>query len=105
MVPHIVKTEKLEDKEASDMDEIALRPLSRLIKLDGFHPSHATADIALSSMGWVSLTGEFNDAALRAWIPSEANEDVVNIRTPPLLPYEYKGSIRKFYGSGERSRQ
>ncbi|KAG2175383.1 hypothetical protein INT43_001030 [Umbelopsis isabellina] len=105
MVPHIVKTEKLEDKETSDMDGVALKPLSRLIKLDGYHPSHATADIALSSMGWVSLTGEFNDAALRAWIPSEANENVVTIRTPPLLPYEYKGSIRKFYGSGERSRQ
>lgn len=102
MVPHIVKTDKLDNGAENDL---SLKPLPHTIKLNGSHPSHATADIAISSMGWVSVTGEFDGAELRAWVPAETTEHVLDVRTPALLPYEYKGSIRKFYGSGERSRQ
>jgi ribosome biogenesis GTPase A len=105
MIPHFVKTEKLNDDTNAIDRSISLKSLPHTIKLHGDHPSHATADIAFSSMGWISVTGEFDRAELRVWVPTNAGENAIDVRSPPLLPYEYKGSIRKFYGSGERSRQ
>ncbi|CAO3661432.1 unnamed protein product [Umbelopsis ramanniana] len=105
MIPHFVKTEKLNDETNAIERNIPLKSLPHTIKLHGDHPSHATADIAFSSMGWISVTGAFDRAELRVWVPTNAGENAIDVRMPPLLPYEYKGSIRKFYGSGERSRQ
>jgi hypothetical protein len=105
MIPHFVKTEKLNDENNAIERNMPLKSLPHTIKLHGDHPSHATADIAFSSMGWISVTGAFDRAELRVWVPTNAGENAIDVRMPPLLPYEYKGSIRKFYGSGERSRQ
>lgn len=118
LAPHITKTEKLPAAQALDTqhkrpikDESILRmsslePMDDIVRVTGVHRSHASVDFAFSGVGWVSLTGEFDRAQFRIWLPKQSDPyKVFHLRDPPLLPFEYKGSIRKFYGSGERTRK
>ncbi|KAJ8262559.1 hypothetical protein GJAV_G00167790 [Gymnothorax javanicus] len=55
------------------------------LELKGHGYPQATADIKISSMGWVAVTGHHEDLLLlRAHVPEGVG---VRIRDPPLLPY------------------
>lgn len=55
------------------------------IQLEGRGPMEATADLTLSSIGWVAVTAASGQrVALRLHGPQGAPYDV---RTPPLLPH------------------
>ncbi|KAF7726868.1 nitric oxide associated protein 1 [Apophysomyces ossiformis] len=106
--PHISKISKLTAKDPShqavdrpiSIQLDALRPLPELISVQGRHRMHASVDLAFSSFGWVAVTGAFEQAKFRIWLPEDVDPyKVFQVRDPPLLPYEFRGSIRKFYGS------
>ncbi|KAI9359151.1 hypothetical protein BD770DRAFT_386697 [Pilaira anomala] len=118
--PHLTRTDKLppahalEDKPTNIRpvkDESILRmdslvPMDEIIRVQGIHRSQASVDFSFAGVGWVSLTGEFDNAKFRVWLPKDIKpHEVFQIRDPPFLPFEYKGSIRKFFGSGERTRK
>ncbi|KAI8375457.1 hypothetical protein BD560DRAFT_392363 [Blakeslea trispora] len=100
LAPHLTRTEKLPAAQALEPSHARLvkdqrvvktdllEPLDEIVKVRGIHPSHASVDFSFAGVGWVSLTGEFDRAKFRIW-----------------LPYEYRGSVRKFFGSGERTRK
>lgn len=84
----------------------SMKPMPDLLTVRGTHPSRACVDLAFSSCGWIAVAGRFEKATFRIWLPEAVEaESAFSIRTPPFLPYEFKGVIRKFYGSGERARQ
>ncbi|KAG0168952.1 hypothetical protein DFQ28_011387 [Apophysomyces sp. BC1034] len=105
--PHITKTSKLatlDDSKAEhrpisvQMDP--LQPIPQLISVEGVDRMRATADLAFSSFGWVAVAGLFDQAKFRIWLPEGMDPyKVFQVRDPPFLPFEYRGSIRKFYGS------
>ncbi|KAI8147275.1 hypothetical protein BJV82DRAFT_654038 [Fennellomyces sp. T-0311] len=98
MVPHLTKTIKLQDSP--------LEPIPNLLSVHGIHKSRASVDLAFSSIGWVAVAGLFDHARFRIWLPSKVNPaEAFSIRQPPMLPFEYQGVLRKFYGSGARARQ
>ncbi|CAO3633884.1 unnamed protein product [Mucor hiemalis] len=118
LAPHLTRTEKLPAAHALEerlgnlrpvKDESILRmsslePMDEIIRVNGVHRSHASVDFSFAGVGWVSLTGDFDNAKFRVWLPKDAKPyEVFQMRDPPFLPYEYKGSIRKFFGSGERT--
>ncbi|GAA5812480.1 hypothetical protein MFLAVUS_005936 [Mucor flavus] len=120
LAPHLTNTEKLppahalEDKPTNIRpvkDESILRmnslvPMDEVIRVQGIHRSQASVDFSFAGVGWVSLTGEFDNAKFRVWLPKDVKpHEVFQMRDPPFLPFEYKGSIRKFFGSGERTRK
>lgn len=120
LAPHLTKTDKLpaahalEDrntnlrpvKDQSILRMSSLEPMDEIVRVQGIHRSHATVDFSFAGVGWVSLTGEFDRATFRIWLPKDVKpHQVFTMRDPPFLPYEYKGSIRKFFGSGERTRK
>ncbi|KAI8885868.1 hypothetical protein K501DRAFT_331589 [Backusella circina FSU 941] len=120
LAPHMTRTAKLPPAEAFEAttnpnrrvkDESILRidslePIPGIVKVSGEHRSHGTVDFSFSGVGWVTLAGVFDRAAFRIWLPKDVEASkVFQIREPPFLPFEYKGSIRKFFGSGERSRK
>jgi ribosome biogenesis GTPase A len=120
LAPHMTKTAKLPAAEAFEVtahpnrlvkDESILRldslePIPGVVKVSGDHRSHGSVDFSFSGVGWVTLAGVFDRAAFRIWLPKDVEPSkVFQIREPPFLPFEYKGSIRKFFGSGERSRK
>ncbi|CDH56171.1 ribosome biogenesis gtpase [Lichtheimia corymbifera JMRC:FSU:9682] len=117
--PHITKTAKLDEKmqAATDSSSLSLldpkllqldtlQPIPELLKVQGFHKSRASLDLAFASMGWAAVTGLFNEAKFRIWLPSQVDPyKAFSVREPPMLPFEYRGVLRKFYGSGERARK
>jgi ribosome biogenesis GTPase A len=120
LAPHLTRTEKLPPAHALEerlnnlrpvKDQSILRmdslvPMDEVIRVNGLHRSHASVDFSFAGVGWVSLTGEFDAAKFRVWLPKDVKpHQVFQMRDPPFLPYEYKGSIRKFFGSGERTRK
>lgn len=120
LAPHLTRTEKLPAAHALEerlnhlrpvKDESILRmsslePMDEIIRVNGVHRSHASVDFSFAGVGWVSLTGDFNNAKFRVWLPKDVKPyQVFQMRDPPFLPYEFKGSIRKFFGSGERTRK
>ncbi|KAI9272227.1 hypothetical protein EDC94DRAFT_595794 [Helicostylum pulchrum] len=120
LAPHLTNTEKLppahalEDKPTNIRpvkDESILRmnslvPMDEIVRVQGIHRSQASVDFSFAGVGWVSLTGEFDNAKFRVWLPKDVKpHEVFQMRDPPFLPFEYKGSIRKFFGSGERTRK
>ncbi|RCI02537.1 hypothetical protein CU098_011589 [Rhizopus stolonifer] len=114
LAPHLTRTDKLpaahalqpiHPKQIKDVLR-PLEPMDEIIKVRGMHRSHASVDFSFAGVGWVSLTGEFERAKFRVWLPQGTDPyHVFCLRDPPFLPFEYKGSIRKFFGSGERTRQ
>ncbi|GAN06293.1 GTPase [Mucor ambiguus] len=120
LAPHLTKTDKLpaahalQDrnthlrpvKDQSILRMSSLEPMDEIVRVRGMHRSHATVDFSFAGVGWVSLIGEFERATFRIWLPKDVDSHkVFTMRDPPFLPYEYKGSIRKFFGSGERTRK
>jgi ribosome biogenesis GTPase A len=120
LAPHLTRTEKLPPahaleervnnlrpvKDESILRMSSLKPMDEIIRVNGMHRSHATVDFSFAGVGWVSLTGEFNQAKFRVWLPKDVKpHQAFSMRDPPFLPYEYRGSIRKFFGSGERTRK
>lgn len=120
LAPHLTKTDKLpaahalQDrntnlrpvKDQSILRMSSLQPMDEIVRVRGMHRSHATVDFSFAGVGWVSLIGEFERATFRIWLPKDVDpHKVFTMRDPPFLPYEYKGSIRKFFGSGERTRK
>lgn len=120
LAPHLTRSEKLppahalEDrvsnlrpvKDESILRMSSLQPMDEIIRVNGKHRSLATVDFSFAGVGWVSLTGEFEQAKFRVWLPKEVKpHEVFSMRDPPFLPFEYRGSIRKFFGSGERTRK
>lgn len=114
--PHLTKTEKLPAAQALEAQHRRpvkdaaiigdLEPMDEVVRVKGVHRTIASVDFAFSGVGWVSLTGEFDAAQFRIWVPKGCDPyKVFNVRDPPLLPFEYKGSVRKFFGSGDRTRQ
>ena len=97
VIPHITKTIKLQESH--------LEPIPDLLSVHGIHKSRASVDLAFSSIGWIAVAGLFDNARLRIWLPPKINPtEAFSIRQPPMLPYEYQGVVRKFYGSGARAR-
>ncbi|KAI7895026.1 uncharacterized protein EV154DRAFT_496740 [Mucor mucedo] len=120
LAPHLTRTEKLPAAHALEdktnnlrpvKDESILRmsslvPMDEVIRVNGIHRSQASVDFSFAGVGWVSLTGEFDNAKFRVWLPKDVKaHEAFQMRDPPFLPFEYKGSIRKFFGSGERTRK
>ncbi|CAO3671756.1 unnamed protein product [Rhizopus stolonifer] len=117
LMPHITRTEKLPPayaleykahsrpvKDTAILRSDSLAPIEDTVRVSNSHSSHAAVDFSFAGIGWVSLTGLFRDAKFRIWIPKGLDPTkVFSLRDPPLLPYEFRGSIRKFYGSGERT--
>ncbi|KAJ2549245.1 nitric oxide associated protein 1 [Coemansia sp. RSA 1933] len=52
---------------------------------EGLHKRHATLDVALAGIGWISITGMFPHAKIRVHTPQGTG---VSVR-PPLMPFEY----------------
>lgn len=73
-------------------------PLPDRVVGRGHHPSHASFDLAFASVGWVAISGRFDHAAFNIYT-RDANPAYFALRTSPLLPYEFKGNPRKFYGN------
>ncbi|CEP13391.1 hypothetical protein [Parasitella parasitica] len=120
LAPHITKTDKLpaahalqdrnthlrQVKDQSILRMSSLEPMDEIVRVQGIHRTHASVDFSFAGVGWVSLTGEFDRAKFRIWLPKDVDtHQVFTMRDPPFLPYEYRGSIRKFFGSGERTRK
>lgn len=120
LAPHLTKTDKLpaahalQDrnthlrpvKDQSILRMGSLEPMDEIVRVRGMHRSHATVDFSFAGVGWVSLIGEFDRATFRIWLPKDVDpHKVFTMRDPPFLPYEYKGAIRKFFGSGERTQK
>ncbi|CEI86229.1 hypothetical protein RMCBS344292_00672 [Rhizopus microsporus] len=119
LAPHITRTEKLPPAYALEYkthvrpmkDNTILRidslmPMDEIVRVNGIHPSRASVDFSFAGAGWVALTGLFENAKFRVWLPKDLDPyKVFTIRDPPFLPFEYKGSIRKFFGSGERAKK
>ncbi|KAI7880427.1 hypothetical protein K492DRAFT_162596 [Lichtheimia hyalospora FSU 10163] len=120
--PHITKTTKLDEKmqaakhvsEQSSLSLLdpkllqlnSLQPIPELLKVQGFHKSRASLDFAFASMGWAAVTGLFDQAKFRIWLPDQVDPyKAFSVREPAMLPFEYRGVLRKFYGSGERARK
>ncbi|KAI8987745.1 hypothetical protein BDF20DRAFT_851994 [Mycotypha africana] len=119
LAPHLTKTEKLPSayydqqpaqhprqlNNESILKTSLLTPLNEIVKVRGVHPSHASVDFSFAGIGWVALSGMFENASFRIWLPKNLKlDEVFTIREPPFLPYEYKGNIRKFFGTGERTK-
>ncbi|CAO3647442.1 unnamed protein product [Cunninghamella blakesleeana] len=96
-IPHITKTEKVKNSQ-EDLEPIA----DGLVNIRHGHHSHGIVDFVFMNMGWVSLTGSFENASFQIWLPKGSSSNF-RLREPSLLPFEYKGQIRKFFGSGERA--
>lgn len=119
LAPHITRTEKLPPayaleykthvrpmKDNTILRTDSLMPIDEIVRVNGIHPSRASVDFSFAGAGWVALTGLFENAKFRVWLPKDLDPyKVFTIRDPPFLPFEYKGSIRKFFGSGERARK
>ncbi|KAI1727972.1 PXA domain-containing protein [Ditylenchus destructor] len=58
--------------------------------------TQATADILLSSIGWVSLTSETKYMKVSAWTPAGRG---LGLRNPPLLPYASSMRASKLQGT------
>ncbi|KAI9482508.1 hypothetical protein BDB00DRAFT_793088 [Zychaea mexicana] len=100
MIPHITKTLKMMDQEGP------LQPIPQLLSVRGVHNSRASVDLAFASIGWIAVAGMFDNARLRVWLPPNVNPvEAFAIRQPAMLPFEYQGVTRKFFGSGNRARQ
>ncbi|KAI9260771.1 hypothetical protein BDA99DRAFT_560832 [Phascolomyces articulosus] len=100
MIPHITKTLKLMGKDSS------LEPIPQLLSVQGTHKSRAAVDFAFANIGWIAVAGLFDKARFRIWLPNGVNpSETFAIREPAMLPFEYQGVIRKFFGSGERARK
>ncbi|CAO3593674.1 unnamed protein product [Absidia cylindrospora] len=100
--PHITKTAKLID---TDMVE---QPA--LVTVDSPHQQQQTneawVDLAFAGgIGWVALTGAFGRASLRVWLDPALPASAFALRDPPFLPFEFRGQVRKFFGSGDRAIQ
>ncbi|KAI9308787.1 hypothetical protein BJ944DRAFT_82399 [Cunninghamella echinulata] len=95
--PHITKTEKLENSH-EDLEPI----MDGLVNIRHGHRSHGVVDFVFMNMGWISLTGSFENASFQIWLPKGLSNSF-RLREPSFLPFEYKGQIRKFFGSGKRA--
>ncbi|ORY95953.1 hypothetical protein BCR43DRAFT_493859 [Syncephalastrum racemosum] len=92
--PHTMRLTKI-SKLAAYTDWV---PLPNHVVGRGHHPSHASFDLAFASIGWIAVSGRFDHAAFNIFT-RDANPDYFAIRTSPMLPYEFKGNPRKFYGN------
>ena len=102
MIPHLTKTLKLADKEKDN----SLEPISQLLSVQGIHKSRANIDLAFASLGWIAVAGLFDKARFRIWLPNKVDpSEAFAIRQPAMLPFEYQGVIRKFFGSGDRAKK
>ncbi|KAL9540249.1 hypothetical protein PS6_010850 [Mucor atramentarius] len=111
LAPHLTKTDKLPAAHALQDRNTNLRPVKdqSILRMSSLQPMDEIVrvrDFSFAGVGWVSLIGEFERATFRIWLPKDVDpHKVFTMRDPPFLPYEYKGSIRKFFGSGERTRK
>ncbi|KAI8985461.1 hypothetical protein BDB01DRAFT_850037 [Pilobolus umbonatus] len=112
LVPHLTRTSKLDTsndraiKDESIVKMNSLKPIEDTIRVTGYHSSQSSVDFSFAGIGWVALAGEFENARFKVWLPDQVNaNEALSIREPPFLPFEYKGSIRKFFGTGERTRK
>lgn len=82
-----------------------LQSLPGTLTLRNDHSTRAGLDIVFVGVGWVSISGTFDHAEARIWCPGggELGDGRVMMREPALLPYEFRGSVRKFFGDGRRS--
>ncbi|RUS17456.1 hypothetical protein BC937DRAFT_89960 [Endogone sp. FLAS-F59071] len=82
-----------------------LQSLPGTLMLRNDHSTRAGLDIVFVGVGWVSIGGTFDRAEARVWCPGggELGDGRVMMREPALLPYEFRGSVRKFFGDGRRS--
>ncbi|KAI7853502.1 hypothetical protein BDC45DRAFT_536205 [Circinella umbellata] len=102
VIPHLTKTLKLVDKK----NDSSLEPISQLLSVQGIHKSRACIDLAFASLGWIAVAGLFDKAKFRIWLPNNVNPtEAFAIRQPAMLPFEYQGVIRKFFGSGDRAKK
>ncbi|KAI9281105.1 hypothetical protein BY458DRAFT_584052 [Sporodiniella umbellata] len=84
----------------------ALVPLQDTVRVDHDHQAHAGVDLSFAGAGWIALAGRFQEARFRIWLPKGLDPKAAfHLRSPAMLPYEFRGSIRKFFGSGERAGQ
>ncbi|KAI9015282.1 hypothetical protein CLU79DRAFT_765952 [Phycomyces nitens] len=111
--PHVTKTAKLPmdslvptiKPNSSVGFTLGLRPLDKTVRvLNCGNSLQASADLSFAGGGWVAVAGKFNEADFKIWLPNGVDSKAFEVRDPPMLPFEYKGNLRKFFGSGHRVR-